>query len=159
MDRNFYQFRSEWRLSAPHADVFRALAELDDLPTWWPEVRTVHWISTEARRLVCRSLLPYDLTFAVRQPRRDRHAGILEARLDGDLEGTSRWTITASSAGTLAVFDEAVIVNKRLLRRLAPIARMAFAGNHRLMMSHGRRGLTAYLAGMRLGRKPEIQDN
>lgn len=159
VDRNFYQFRSEWRLSAPPADVFRALAELDDYPTWWPEVRAVRWLSADARRLVCRSLLPYDLNFTVCRPKRDQHAGILQARLDGDLEGTSRWTITASLGGTLAVFDEEVVVNKSLLRRLAPIARSAFAGNHRLMMNHGRRGLTAYLAGMRLGRESASPDN
>lgn len=159
MDRNSYQFRSEWRFSAPPDDVFRALAELDDYPRWWPEVRTVHWLSVDARRLVCRSLLPYDLTFTVCQPQRDPHAGILDARLVGDIEGSSRWTITAAPGGTLAVFDEKVIVNKSLLRRLAPIARAAFVVNHKLMMRHGLRGLTAYLAGMRLGKKSAAPDN
>lgn len=158
MDRNFYQFRSEWQLSAPPDDVFRALAELDDYPSWWPEVRTVRRLSDDTRQLTCRSMLPYDLEFTVQKSKRDRQAGILEARLNGDLEGLSRWTITASSGGTLAVFDEEVVVNKGLLRRLALIARPAFKGNHTLMMSHGRRGLSAYLAGMRLGRKPETPD-
>ncbi len=158
MDRNFYQFSSEWHLSAPPDDVFRALAKLDDYPTWWPEVRTVRPLSDDTRQLTCRSVLPYDLNFTCRQSRRDRQAGILETRLNGDLERFSRWTITASSGGTLAVFDEEVIVNKGLLRRLALIARPAFKGNHTLMMSHGRRGLNAYLAGMRLGREPETPD-
>ncbi|MGH3795385.1 MAG: SRPBCC family protein [Pseudonocardiaceae bacterium] len=152
MDRNFYQFRSAWHLSAPRGDVFRALAELDDYPTWWPEVRAVHRVSDDARALTCRSFLPYDLDFTIRQSTRDRQTGILEARLSGDIEGFSRWTVTASSAGTLAVFDQEVVANKRLLQRLALIARPAFKGNHSLMMSHGRRGLRAYLAGMRLGR-------
>lgn len=158
MDRNLYQFRSEWHLSAPPDDVFRALAELDDYPSWWPEVRTVRRLSDDTRQLTCRSVLPYDLEFTARKSKSDRQAGILEARLNGDLEGFSRWTITASPGGTLAVFDEEVIVNKGPLRRLAPIARPAFQGNHRLMMSHGRRGLNAYLAGMRLGRKPDTPD-
>ena len=78
--------------------------------------------------------------------------------MNGDLEGFSRWAIAASSGGALDVFDEKVVVNKGLLRRLALIARPAFKGNHALMMSHGRRGLRAYLAGMRLGREPEIPD-
>lgn len=146
MDRNSYRFRSEWRLGAPPDDVFRALAEIDDYPTWWPEVRAVHRLPDDARRLVVRALLPYDLVCTIRQSRRDRGAGILEATMDGDLEGFSRWTITAPPGGTVAVFDEQVVVHKRLLRRLSLIARPAFVGNHRLMMSHGRRGLTAYLA-------------
>jgi uncharacterized protein YndB with AHSA1/START domain len=154
VDRNFYRFRSEWHLDAPPDDVFRALAELDDYPTWWPEVRTVHWVSDDTRQLICRSLLPYELDFTTRQVKRDQQAGILEARLDGDLAGFSRWTITASAGGALAVFDEEVIAHKGLLRRLGLIARPAFTANHSLMMSHGQRGLRAYLAGMRLGRKP-----
>ncbi|MDP9072736.1 MAG: SRPBCC family protein [Actinomycetota bacterium] len=152
MDRNFYRFRSEWRMSAPPADVYRALAELGDYPTWWPEVRSARQVDAEAFDLTCRSLLPYDLVFVSRQTRRDPDAGILEAHLSGDLDGFSRWTITGSSDATLAVFDEEVTANKALLRRLALIARPAFQLNHTLMMSHGRRGLRAYLAGMRLGR-------
>lgn len=157
VDRNFYQFRSRWHLGAPLDDVFRALAELDDYPRWWPEVRTIRRVSDDTRRVTCRSVLPYDLDFTVRQSARDRQAGLLEAALHGDLEGYSRWTLTASSTGTLAVFDEEVIANKVLLRCLALVARPAFKVNHSLMMSHGRRGLTAYLAGMRLGR--ETQDS
>jgi hypothetical protein len=97
------------------------------------------------------------LDFTVRQSAGDRQAGLLEAALHGDLEGYSRWTLTTSSTGTLAVFDEEVIANKVLLRCLALVARPAFKVNHSLMMNHGRRGLTAYLAGMRLGR--ETQDS
>jgi hypothetical protein len=137
--------------AAPN-DVYRALLELLDYPTWWPEVRTVHQVDDEMFQLSCRSVLPYDLDFFSRQARRDPDAGILEANLTGDLEGFSRWTITASADGTLAVFDEEVTAQKALLRRLALIARPAFQLNHTLMMSHGRRGLRAYLAGMRLGR-------
>ncbi len=158
VDRNFYQFRSEWHLSAPPDDVFRALAELGDYPAWWPEVRTVRRLSDDTCQLTCRSLLPYDLEFTVQKSRSDRQAGILEARLNGDLAGFARWTIVASSGGTLAVFDEEVVVNKGLLRRLALIARPAFKSNHALMMSHGWQGLSAYLAGMRLGREPETPD-
>lgn len=146
MDWNFYRFRTEWHLGAPRDEVFAVLAELDDYPAWWPEVRQVHRLTAETRRLTCRSALPYDLDFTMWQSVNDPRAGILEASMDGDLEGFSRWTISASSSGTLAVFDEEVIARKPLLRRLAVLARPAFTINHRLMMRHGHRGLTAYLA-------------
>ncbi len=155
MDRNLYRFRSAWNLNAPRDDVFLALAELGDYPTWWPQVRAVRWVSDEARELTCRSTLPYDLTFTSRQTRRDRQGGILEAGLAGELQGFSRWTITSSSGGTHATFDQEVIVNKPLLRRLAPVARPAFKVNHAVMMRHGQRGLAAYLAGMRRGRESQ----
>jgi hypothetical protein len=155
VDRNFYRFRSEWNMTAAPDDVYRALVEIEDYPSWWQEVRTVDPVSQDLWQLTCRSVLPYDLNFTSHQSRRDRKAGILEAHLEGDLEGFSRWTIMPAADGTLAVFDEEVIANKSLLRRLALVARPAFTANHSLMMLHGRRGLTAYLAGMRLGSRPD----
>lgn len=149
---NLYRFRSEWRLAAAPDDVYLALAELDDYPTWWPEVRAATRIDDDTYRLTCRSRLPYDLAFVTRQSRRDPQARILEARLSGDLEGFSRWSLTTLETGTSAVFDEEVVANKALLRRLEPIARPAFRANHTLMMKHGCRGLSIYLAGVRLGR-------
>ena len=70
-------------------------------------------------------------------------------RLTGDLEGFSRWTIQEFPDGSRATFEEEVVANKKLLQRLDPIARPAFRANHKLMMSHGERGLRTYLAGRR----------
>ncbi|MGH9125215.1 MAG: SRPBCC family protein [Acidimicrobiales bacterium] len=140
MDPNFYSFRSEWPLAAPAGDVFLALSALGDYPSWWPEVRTVRPVSEDSAELVCRSFLPYELVFTSRQSRIDRDAGILEAVMEGDLAGFSRWTITPAGAGTLAVFEEQVTADKALLRRFARIARPAFQANHAIMMRHGRQG-------------------
>jgi hypothetical protein len=127
--------------------VYAALAELADYPSWWPEVRRAEPRGHDTYQLTCRSFLPYDLVFTTTQRRRDPIAGVLEASMVGDLTGFSRWTITASGTGTEAVFEEEVEVMKASLRRLAPVARPAFRGNHALMMRHGRRGLAAYVAG------------
>jgi len=147
---NEYSFRSTWRLAAPPGAVYAALAELADYPSWWPEVRRAEPLGRDTYRLTCRSFLPYDLVFTTTQRRRDPVAGVLEASMVGDLTGFSRWTITASGAGTEAVFEEEVEVMKASLRRLAPVARPAFRGNHSLMMRHGQRGLRAYVAGYAL---------
>jgi len=150
--RNQYRFRTEWALSAAPDDVFAALAELLDYPNWWPEVKDTTALDANRCQMTVRSVLPYDLSFVSTRSRLDRPAGVLEATLSGDLEGVSRWTITKSPSGTVAVFEETVVAHKALLRRLAVVARPAFRANHGVMMSHGRRGLVAYLAGMRLGR-------
>jgi hypothetical protein len=91
------------------------------------------------------------LVFRTRQSVRDTRNGLLEANMTGDLEGFSRWTVTPTGNGTLAVFDEDVVANKGLLRALEPIARPAFKANHWLMMRHGEAGLNVYLAGFRQG--------
>jgi Polyketide cyclase / dehydrase and lipid transport len=144
-----YSFRSVWTLGAPAADVYQALERLADYPAWWPEIKEVRPRSEDEYELRCRSLLPYDLVFTTHQTRRDPQARVLEARLAGDLEGFSRWTIQEFPEGARATFEEEVVANKALLRRLDPMARPAFRANHKLMMRHGERGLRTYLAGRR----------
>ena len=153
MDLNFYRFRSLWRIDAPLDEVYAALVDLGDYPSWWPEVRRAVRLSDDAYDLTVRSLLPYDLVITTRQVRRDRAAGVLEAALSGDLDGFTRWTLRGSGTGTLALFEEEVEALKPLLRRFAAVARPAFTANHTLMMRHGQRGLRTYLAGVRAGRR------
>jgi hypothetical protein len=150
--RHRYIFRSSWRLEAPPADVTAALEEVGSYPAWWPEVRAATRIDDDTYELRCRSTLPYDLVLETQRSVHDTVGGVLEANLIGDLEGFSRWTITPDGPGTLAVFDEDVVANKRLLQMLEPVARPAFKANHWLMMRHGRAGLRVYLAGLRHGR-------
>jgi hypothetical protein len=145
-DRNRYRFRSEWALAATPECVFDALADLGDYVLWWPEIKQVVRVDEDSATITCRATLPYELVFTTTSSREDRDAGVLEASMHGDLEGTSRWTITASAdGGTLAVFDEEVIARKRLLRALSPVARPVFRWNHELMMRHGQAGLRAHL--------------
>jgi hypothetical protein len=153
MDLNHYRFRSAWQVQATKDDVLEVLGDLGGYPTWWVEVRQAVQLADSAFELSCRSYLPYDLVFRSTQDRRDPVAGVLEARLTGDLEGFSRWTVTSDGATATAVFEEDVIANKPLLRRLALVARPAFRANHSKMMSHGQTGLRAYLAGYAFARK------
>jgi hypothetical protein len=149
MGDSSYTFRSEWHLSAAPDDVYHALERLPDYPLWWPEVRSVRPIGNEAYELTCRSTLPYDLRFTTKQAVRDPVARVLEATMTGDLEGFSRWTISVHPTGTSATFDEEVVANKALLRKLELIARPAFKANHKRMMRNGERGLRTFLAGYR----------
>ncbi|MFB7458690.1 SRPBCC family protein [Streptomyces sp. NPDC056188] len=145
MDWTHYRFRTRWTLPAPADAVYRALARIEDYPSWWRQVREVTRTGPTAGVVRIRSLLPYDLTFTAREVRRDPAAGVLEAVLTGDVDGWARWTLTAHGTGTLAVYDQVVDVRKPLLRRFAVPGRPLFRANHRLMMRAGRRGLAARL--------------
>ncbi|MER6626764.1 SRPBCC family protein [Streptomyces sp. NPDC000987] len=145
MDWTRYRFRTSWRLPAPPATVYRALERAEDYPRWWRQIREVTRIDDTSGVVRVRSALPYDLTFTARAARRDPVAGVLEISMTGDLDGWARWTLGADGTGTLARYDQLVVVNKPLLRRLAVPGRPLFRANHRLMMRDGRRGLTAYL--------------
>jgi uncharacterized protein YndB with AHSA1/START domain len=151
MDPNFYRFQNVWRLRFTPEEVYRALEDIGGYPRWWPEVRAVDRIDDDTVRIVARSSLPYSLIFEATDSRQDDQAGVLEARMRGDLEGFSRWTLRHEGDGTHATFEEEVITRKKSLRRLAVVARPFFRLNHSLMMRNGRRGLRVYLAGYRAG--------
>jgi ribosome-associated toxin RatA of RatAB toxin-antitoxin module len=153
MDFNHYKFVTAWEFDAAADDVFAILEDLASYPQWWREVRRVQHIDDTTAQVLARSFLPYDLAFTTRQRRRDATAGVLEASMTGDLDGFSRWTITAAGADrTKVVFEEDVVARKALLRRLALIARPAFRANHTLMMRNAQRGLGIYLAGYQASR-------
>jgi hypothetical protein len=147
--RSRYRFRSTWHVPAAPDDVYAVLERLPDYPLWWPQVRHVTSLAHDAAEVVCRSSLPYELRFTTAQAVRDPVNRVLEATMQGDLDGFSRWTISADRDGTTAVFDEEVVATKRLLRWLEPIARPGFKANHSKMMRDGERGLRTYLAGHR----------
>ncbi|KMS74965.1 polyketide cyclase [Streptomyces viridochromogenes] len=149
MDWSHYRFRSLWALPAPPAAVYDLLEQAEDYPRWWPQVREVNRVDDTSGVITIRSFLPYDMTFTAREVRRDRAAGVLEIVMSGDIEGWARWTVTPHGSGTLARYDQVVVVNKPLLRRFAVPGRPVFRANHRLMMRAGRRGLVAYLADRR----------
>ena len=133
-------------MEAPVARVIPLLRDPETYPIWWPEVKEATRLNAEAYRMRVRSLLPYDLSFITTKSREDLAAGILEASLTGDIEGTSRWLIASTMRGARVIFEEQVTTHKPLLNRLALIARPAFKGNHALMMRRGRAGLRGYLA-------------
>ncbi|MFF3380258.1 SRPBCC family protein [Streptomyces sp. NPDC002680] len=145
MDWSHYRFHTRWTLTAPLATVYDALAQAEDYPRWWPQVREVDRIDDTSGIIRIRSLLPYDLTFTAREVRRDPAAGILEIAMTGDLDGWARWTLTTAGSGTLARYDQEVDVTKPLMRLLAVPGRPLFRANHALMMRAGRRGLAAHL--------------
>jgi len=141
-----YRFRSVWELPSGPEETYDLLQDLAGYPTWWPQVRSVERCDAESATLVVRSALPYSLRLRAAQSREDRAGGVLQAQLSGDVDGWSRWTVRATSAGCVVLFDEQVVVRRGLLRRLGPAARPLLRLNHAWMMRAGRRGLRGRLA-------------
>lgn len=140
-----YQFRSEWRLPTAPERVYEVLADVETYPSWWPQVRRARRIDELSGELTCRSLLPYDLVFVMHRELEDAARRVLRARLEGDLCGTSQWTISPHPTGSLAVFDEHVTVGNGALRAAGRLLRPALRFNHDLMMRAGERGLREHL--------------
>lgn len=142
-----YVFHTTWRFDHDPDVVFAALADVASYPSWWPQVRAARQLDDGVGELRCRSLLPYDLTFVMHREVEDAEQRVLAARLEGDLQGTSRWTITPDGTGCAAVFDEDVEVGKGALRMAGRLARPALRFNHDLMMRAGEKGLRRRLTG------------
>jgi uncharacterized protein YndB with AHSA1/START domain len=140
-----FRFRSEWRLPGAPRRVYDVLAEVETYPQWWPQVRRARRFDATSGELVCRSLLPYDLVFVIRQDLEDPDGLVLRAAMTGDLSGTSQWTVTADGDGSRAVFDEDVSVGSGLLGAAGRLFRPALKFNHDLMMRAGEKGLRAHL--------------
>ncbi len=70
MNLNSYQLQTKWAFTAPPDHVYLALAQLDDYPAWWPEVRAVRRVDDASRQITCRSVLPYNLTSSAAMPAR-----------------------------------------------------------------------------------------
>ncbi|MEU7480656.1 SRPBCC family protein [Lentzea sp. NPDC042327] len=154
MSLNRYRFRSVWHVCAPPAAVYEVLSDIANYPRWWPEVKSATKIDDETGELRCRSFLPFDLVIRARHSIRNQQAGLLRATLTGDLEGFAGWEIIGRDGGTDLVFDQEVVVNKALLRRLVLIAKPFFRGNHDLMMRGGLKGLKQQLE-VRAASRPE----
>ncbi|MFS8098388.1 SRPBCC family protein [Lentzea alba] len=146
MSLHRYRFRSVWHVCAPPAAVYDVLSDIANYPLWWTEVRSATKIDDESGVIRCRSFLPFDIVVNVRHSIANQQAGLLRAQLSGDLEGFASWEIIGRDGGTDLVFDQEVVVNKPLLRRLVLIAKPFFRGNHDLMMRGGLKGLKQVLA-------------
>ena len=98
--------------------------------------------------VVARSLLPYSLDLVLTRAVEDRAAGVLEARITGQLDGWSRWTLREHDAGTALRYEQEVTTPGRLMAAASGVARPVLVANHAWMMRGGRRGL------LRRGRGP-----
>ena len=146
-----YRFVETWRVDVPAPVVYDVLADIGSYPEWWPQVRSVERIGDDTASVVCRSLLPYSLKFAMVRARDDRHAGVLEARLMGDLDGWARWTLLTAERSTVLLYEQHVTTPGPLLRALARLGRPALELNHAWMMRAGRLGLQQRLAARPVG--------
>ncbi|HEV2780582.1 MAG TPA: polyketide cyclase [Actinophytocola sp.] len=147
MSLHEYRFRHVWSVETAAAKVFGALVDLGSYPRWWPDVRSVSRVDDNTAELTCRALLPYALVFRMHRAEQDERNGLLRVHMTGDLEGYVQGVVAAHrpSQARLEISQE-VVVRKKLLRRLAPVARPLFRANHAAMMRRGHRGLRAYLA-------------
>jgi uncharacterized protein YndB with AHSA1/START domain len=146
MPVNEYRFRSVWSIAAPQHEVFHALVDLAGYPDWWPDVRSVSEVDEDTAEVVCKAVLPYRLRLRMRRTEQDETNGRLRVDLTGDLVGYLGCRLDADRGRTRLKIVQEVVVTRRLLRVMAPLARPLLVANHGAMMWRGQRGLRKHLA-------------
>jgi hypothetical protein len=142
--RNRHRFRSTWRVPVSPERAYAALRDAESYPKWWPEVRRVRRLDPLRVAVLIRPAVPYELRVVLKDRRCDE-ASVIESEITGDVAGWLRWTVRPEGEGSVIGFEEAVVVQRRSMRVLAPVARPVFRLNHRLMMARGERGLRDHL--------------
>jgi hypothetical protein len=137
----FFSFRSRWSVPLPASGVYATLVDVAAYPSWWPQVRAVARLAEDTALVRCRSALPYTLEFTLRSVREEYDAGVLEAELDGDLDGWSRWTVCGTGRGTDLLYEQEVTTSGPAMAVASRVARPVLELNHAWMMRGGRRGL------------------
>jgi uncharacterized protein YndB with AHSA1/START domain len=144
-----FRFRSLWHLPAPADDVYAALAQVEQYPAWWPQVREARRVDERSGWATVRSVLPYTLHLLITREVEDPEGRVLRVRLDGDLVGWTQWAVVAETDGDtprcVVEFTEEASVSGALAP-FASVTAPALRLNHAWMMAAGEKGLTAYLS-------------
>ena len=144
-----YVFVDEWEVEASQDAVWKALADARTYPDWWKPVYIEvegdcdPAVGCETRHLF-KGKLPYKLKTTSRVTAADR-PNSFETRVDGDLSGSGRWTLTPRDGKVHIRFDWIVFADRPLLRYLTPILRPVFRWNHNWSVQRARAGLQPYL--------------
>ena len=148
---NQYTLVTRWHLAAPIERIWAALTRPGEWPSWWRYVKAVEEIEKgdadgigAVRRFTWSSRLPYELSFSMRTTAL-RRPNFLEGAASGELNGTGRWRLSESSAGTRAEYEWSVDTGKRWMNVLAPVLAPVFKWNHGQVMREGARGLARHL--------------
>jgi carbon monoxide dehydrogenase subunit G len=146
-----YHYVSTWQLQAPIEQVWSAISDLEQLPTWYPAVEEVQILTpgdaqqVGARvRYVLKGRLPMRLAFEATIARVDPPRE-LELRAEGDLAGTGRWLLDQHGEITTARYLWDVHTTRRWMNLVAPVARPLFTWNSKGVMLQAGEGLARFL--------------
>ncbi|MBW9216750.1 SRPBCC family protein [Mumia sp. zg.B53] len=146
MKPRHYSFASTWRVAAPVAQAFDAVADLERYAVWWPDVRHVTGIDDDTARLAIRATLPYTLHLTLHRTRVDETSRHLLAEIAGDLEGWASWRLGADRETTVLRYSQEVVTTEPWMNAIGSLVSPVLRLNHTAMMRRGQVGLARYLS-------------
>lgn len=115
-------------------EVYDVLQDVEGYPAWWRSVTAVGRLEEDVALVACRSVLPVTLHVVLRPRVEDREAGVLEASVEGDLAGWSRFDLDPTPGGVHVLHTQEVRVARPLLSAGSLLARRLLVWNHDRMI-------------------------
>lgn len=152
-----YHLLTTWRIEAPLEQVYAAIHDVPDWPTWWPAAKRLEAVSAgdadgvgSVWRHCWQGYLPYRLAFDVRTTRIDPLLTI-EGITRGDLDGVGRWHFSSQGGSSIVRYEWHVRSRRWWMNLSAPLLRPIFIRNHAQVMKQGGTGLAGQLGARLLG--------
>lgn len=146
-----YKFLTLWLLDAPIEQVWQAIADYQHLPTWWPSVARIMQLEPGAEngvgsvwQMTWKTPLSYTLTFDSRITQLEPPT-LLTLTASGEVDGTGRWELATTEAGTVVHYYWTVSTTKAWMNALALVMRPVMEWNHNATMRQGGEGLAKFL--------------
>jgi uncharacterized protein YndB with AHSA1/START domain len=146
-----YEFLTTWLLAAPRGQVWDAIRDAGDWPSWWRGVMAVEQLESgsddgtgERYRVRWRSAVPYSVAFEFEVDGVEAPA-FMTGRATGELEGTGTWRLYEHDGVTAVTYDWRVQTTRAWMNVVAPLARPVFEWNHDWVMARGGEGLARRL--------------
>ncbi|TIT75796.1 MAG: hypothetical protein E5W57_21290 [Mesorhizobium sp.] len=160
MPSNVFRFDESWDIpEGTPQEVWDVLSDAELLPLWWGDAyKEVEPLDRKGKGVVgsrararARGALPYELNFIIEAAELEP-GRLVVVKTFGDFDGLWRAELSPSGTGTHVKLTWQVIVERPILKLLAPLLRPAFAWNHRWTTPRGEAGLRRYLAARKNGR-------
>jgi hypothetical protein len=147
-----YELVSTWRVEAPIHRVWSVLEDVARWPSWWSYVLDVETLERggpggigDTHRLTWGTTVPYQLTVSMRRSV-SQAPRLMESTFEGDLHGTTRWTLAQQGAATEVRHDWDVTTPGTWMSMMSPLLGPMFRWNHGLVMADGAGGIARHLA-------------
>ncbi|AFY70407.1 Polyketide cyclase/dehydrase [Thalassoporum mexicanum PCC 7367] len=146
-----YNFVTTWVIDAPIEQVWDAIVDYKNLPSWWPSVAKVEEIEPGDSDglggvwdMTWETPLSYTITFRSTVIE-TRAPHVLAIKAIGEVEGDGRWELSKAETGTIVKYYWTVQTTKAWMNLLAVIMRPVLEWNHNATMKIGASGLSQLL--------------
>jgi hypothetical protein len=142
-----YHFSSVWKVDASLEKAWNIIKHPENWTQWWKGVLKAEIISAggengirKKHAFIWQSFIPYKLHFTS-EVIRIQELKYIEAKVEGELEGTGTWYFSNHRNETVIRFDWKVATAKTWMNLFAPVLKPVFIWNHNWLMKQGEKGI------------------